>query len=102
MRRRERLSGAYFKDWEVIPSVERDPARVSSPSLRYSNATSVVSSACGALSVTVKKSATGSNPLLVVAGRTGARMTAVVASPLSSATNGAALRVEGGVVRSIL
>jgi hypothetical protein len=29
-------------------------------------------------------------------------MVAFVASPLSSATNGAALRVEGGVVRSIL
>jgi NAD(P)-dependent dehydrogenase (short-subunit alcohol dehydrogenase family) len=31
-----------------------------------------------------------------------AAMTVFVASPLSSATNGAALRVEGGVVRSIL
>jgi NAD(P)-dependent dehydrogenase (short-subunit alcohol dehydrogenase family) len=31
-----------------------------------------------------------------------AAMVAFVASPLSSATNGAALRVEGGVVRSIL
>ena len=30
-----------------------------------------------------------------------AAMVAFVASPLSSATNGAALRVEGGVVRSI-
>jgi hypothetical protein len=29
-------------------------------------------------------------------------MVAFVASPLSSATNGAALRAEGGVVRSIL
>ena len=31
-----------------------------------------------------------------------AAMVAYVASPLASATNGAALRVEGGVVRSIL
>jgi len=31
-----------------------------------------------------------------------AAMVAFVASPLSSATNGASLRVEGGVVRSIL
>jgi len=31
-----------------------------------------------------------------------AALVAFVASPLSSATNGAALRVEGGVVRSIL
>ncbi len=31
-----------------------------------------------------------------------AAMVAFVASPLSSATNGAALRVEGGLVRSIL
>jgi NAD(P)-dependent dehydrogenase (short-subunit alcohol dehydrogenase family) len=31
-----------------------------------------------------------------------AAMVAFIASPLSSATNGAALRVEGGVVRSIL
>jgi len=31
-----------------------------------------------------------------------AAMVAFVASPLSSGTNGAALRVEGGVVRSIL
>jgi len=31
-----------------------------------------------------------------------AAMTVFVASPVSSATNGAALRVEGGVVRSIL
>jgi NAD(P)-dependent dehydrogenase (short-subunit alcohol dehydrogenase family) len=31
-----------------------------------------------------------------------AALVAYVASPLSSATNGAALRVEGGVVRSIL
>jgi NAD(P)-dependent dehydrogenase (short-subunit alcohol dehydrogenase family) len=31
-----------------------------------------------------------------------AAMVAFVASPLSSATNGAALRAEGGVVRSIL
>ena len=30
-----------------------------------------------------------------------AAMVAFVASPLSSATNGAALRVEGGVVRSL-
>jgi hypothetical protein len=29
-------------------------------------------------------------------------MVAYVASPLSSSTNGAALRVDGGVVRSIL
>ena len=31
-----------------------------------------------------------------------AALVAFVASPLSAATNGAALRVEGGVVRSIL
>jgi NAD(P)-dependent dehydrogenase (short-subunit alcohol dehydrogenase family) len=31
-----------------------------------------------------------------------AAMVAFVASPLSSATNGAALRVDGGVIRSIL
>jgi NAD(P)-dependent dehydrogenase (short-subunit alcohol dehydrogenase family) len=31
-----------------------------------------------------------------------AALVAFVASPLSSATNGAALRVEGGVLRSIL
>jgi NAD(P)-dependent dehydrogenase (short-subunit alcohol dehydrogenase family) len=31
-----------------------------------------------------------------------ANLVAYVASPLSSATNGAALRVDGGVVRSIL
>jgi NAD(P)-dependent dehydrogenase (short-subunit alcohol dehydrogenase family) len=31
-----------------------------------------------------------------------ANMVAYVASPLSSSTNGAALRVDGGVVRSIL
>ena len=31
-----------------------------------------------------------------------AALAAFVASPLSSATNGAALRVEGGLVRSIL
>jgi NAD(P)-dependent dehydrogenase (short-subunit alcohol dehydrogenase family) len=31
-----------------------------------------------------------------------AAMVAFVASPLSSATNGAALRADGGVVRSIL
>jgi NAD(P)-dependent dehydrogenase (short-subunit alcohol dehydrogenase family) len=31
-----------------------------------------------------------------------AAMVAFVASPLSSATNGAALRAEGGVLRSIL
>lgn len=31
----------------------------------------------------------------------GAAMVAYVCSPLSSATNGAALRVDGGVVRSI-
>jgi NAD(P)-dependent dehydrogenase (short-subunit alcohol dehydrogenase family) len=31
-----------------------------------------------------------------------AAMTVFVASPLSSGTNGAALRVEGGVVRSAL
>ncbi len=29
-------------------------------------------------------------------------MVAYVASPLSSATNGAALRVDGGVIRAIL
>ena len=31
-----------------------------------------------------------------------ASMVSYIASPLSSATNGAALRVEGGVVRSIV
>ena len=31
-----------------------------------------------------------------------ANLVAYVASPLSSATNGAALRVDGGVVRSIV
>jgi len=31
-----------------------------------------------------------------------AALVAFVASPLSSATNGAALRVDGGVVRSII
>lgn len=31
-----------------------------------------------------------------------AALVAFVASPLSSATNGAALRVEGGVIRSIV
>jgi NAD(P)-dependent dehydrogenase (short-subunit alcohol dehydrogenase family) len=31
-----------------------------------------------------------------------ANMVAFIASPLSSATNGAALRAEGGVIRSIL
>jgi NAD(P)-dependent dehydrogenase (short-subunit alcohol dehydrogenase family) len=31
-----------------------------------------------------------------------AAMVAVVCSPLSSATNGAALRVDGGVMRSII
>jgi NAD(P)-dependent dehydrogenase (short-subunit alcohol dehydrogenase family) len=31
-----------------------------------------------------------------------ASMVAYIASPLSSATNGAALRVDGGVVRSIV
>jgi NAD(P)-dependent dehydrogenase (short-subunit alcohol dehydrogenase family) len=31
-----------------------------------------------------------------------ASMVAYVSSPLSSATNGAALRVEGGIIRSIL
>jgi NAD(P)-dependent dehydrogenase (short-subunit alcohol dehydrogenase family) len=31
-----------------------------------------------------------------------AALVAFIASPLSSATNGAALRVEGGVIRSIV
>ena len=31
-----------------------------------------------------------------------ASMVAYVASPLSSATNGAALRVDGGIIKSIL